>query len=234
MPLAKQSFVRAAQVDAAGLPNLSTRLVKVSFGLNYDLQVLGTDRADDQLAVEIAQRRQREPLGFDETRGALVPEKRYEYRRLFFNLDTKAHVASTPGAKRDLSVFLELLRRCGATEMEFSDLVVDLLPWAESLLKLYETAQLGGLVLDQFYAEPRLIGRFSAKTVDNRLDLKALANAPGKLRSLRLGFFYEGLRRSVEARFDGVLSVTSNDEDDLPAFLAEQQKLYLKHATGSE
>jgi hypothetical protein len=101
------------------------------------------------------------------------------------------------------------------------------------MAKLYDTAQLAQLVLDMYYAEPKLIGRYSAKTVDNRLDPKLLSETGGHIRSLRMGFFHEGVRRTVELRADTVLSCTSSDEDDLELFFKQQRELALKYSSAA-
>ena len=147
------------------------------------------------------------------------------------------HVVATielaPGKREQyLALFAELLKRCGAGGVEIGEVKVDLIAWAREFIKLYETAQLGQLVLDRFYAEPKLTGRFTAKTVDNRIDLKAVEEAPGYLKSIRFSFYNYDARRSVEVRDDGVLSAGSSDDEELEQFFGEMARLYLKHAAG--
>ena len=229
MPTLKASYGRLKGFDPASLPALATRLAKVRFDMSSDTQVIGTDRGPGRLSVELALRREREGLAYDDAKGALVVHKGYEYARRYFTLEAESAVASTPGGRRDLTLFTELLKRCGAGGVELLDLRCDMAAWARDFLHLYDSAQLGGLVIDNYYAEPKLMGRYAAKTVDNRIDLKLIGELAGKLRSIRFSFFYEGLRRSAEARVDGVLSVSSSDEEDVASFFGEQQRLYLKH-----
>lgn len=226
----KSTFARLKGVDPSGLEAAATRLRKIAFGLNSEEQVLGVDVDGARLTVETAVRRQRDVPVFDELKRKLSTEKRYEYRRLLLSLDAKAGIASTPGARRDLALLTELLKRAGLGGAELGDLQIDILAWARALLKMYDTAQLGQLVLDRFYAEPKLIGRFSAKSVDNRIDFGALEELAGNLRSVRFSFFHYDARRTVEARADGVLSVGSSDDEELEHFFAEQTALLLKHA----
>lgn len=230
MPVLKNTFARLGGFDAAQLQPTATRLRKIVFDINSEEQVLGIDVEGNRLSAEIAVRRQREVPVFNELKKALISEKRYEYRSLLFSLDAASGIISTAGARRDLTLFTELLKRSGAGGVELSDLKADLIAWSRAFLKLYDTAQLGQLVLDRFYAEPRLTGRFTAKTVDNRIDLKAVEEAPGHLKSIRFSFYHYDARRSVEARDDGVLSVSTSDDEDLGHFFAEMSKLYLKHA----
>lgn len=230
MPALKNTFARLSGFEAAQLTSTATRLRKIVFDINSEEQVLGVDVEGERLSAEVAVRRQRDVPVFNELKKALISEKRYEYRSLLFNLDSAGGIASTAGARRDLNLFAELLKRSGAGGVELADLKADLLAWSKAFLKLYDTAQLGQLVLDRFYAEPRLTGRFTAKTVDNRIDLKAVEEAPGYLKSIRFSFYHYDARRSVEARDDGVLSVASSDDEDLAHFFGEMSQLYLKHA----
>jgi hypothetical protein len=232
MPLRKASFIRLSGVDAGQIQALASRLPKLAFGFDSDMQVLGVDKTPTTLAVEIVIRREREALVFDPGANSFGNEKRYEYRRHFFTLDAAAAIAETPGAKRDFNLLTEALRRAGASGAELAPLEADVTAWAREMAKLYETAQLAQLVLDMYYAEPRLIGRYSAKTVDNRLDPALLKEPGGHVRSLRMGFFHEAVRRTVELRADAVLSCTSADEDDLGVFFSEQRGLALKHSFG--
>jgi len=233
MPALKNTFARLSGFDAAQLQSTASRLTKIAFGINSEEQVLGVDVEGNRLTAEIAVRRQREVPVFNELKKALISEKRYEYRSLMCSLDSASGIVSTAGARRDLNLFAELLKRCGAGGVELGELKADLIAWSRAFLKLYDTAQLGQLVLDHFYAEPRLTGRFTAKTVDNRIDLKAVEEAPGHLKSIRFSFYHYDARRSVEARDDGVLTVSSSDDEDLEHFFGEMAKLYLKH-TGSD
>lgn len=234
MPALKTAYAQLKGLDASQLAQLSTGLAKVNFGLNSDLQVIGVDRNPARLTAEVAIRRKRQVQTYDETRGALVAEERYEYRRYLFTADAEAGVISTTGASRDLPTFVELLGRAGAPGAELAALQVDLVSWANALLKHHDTAQVAQVTIDSFYAEPKLIGRFSAKSVDNRLDPKQLEELGGSLRSIRFAFFHQGVRRSVEARGNAVLSLTSADEEDLAEFNTEQERLLLKHAKPRE
>ena len=227
--------MRLKGVESGALQALSTRLAKVRFDMNSDSQVIGVDRHPDKLTVEIALRREREGLAFDDAKSTLVAQKGYEYSRRLLTLDAAAGIGCTPNSKRDLAQFAELLKKCGAPQAEFLPLLVDLAAWTREFLRYSnDTAQLAQVIVDSFYAEPKLIGRFAAKTVDNRLELKLLTELAGKLRSIRLSYFYEGVRRTVEARADGVLSCTSTAEEDLEGFFDEQTRLYLKFAVALE
>jgi hypothetical protein len=234
MPLRKASFIQFHGVAAGQVQNLAGRLPKVAFGFDCDLQVLGVDRERDRLTAEIVVRREREALAFDPAANAFSSEKRYEYRRHYFTLDAASGIAETPGGKRDFNLFAEAFKRAGVTNVELAPLAADVSAWAREMAKLYDTAQLAQLVLDMYYAEPKLIGRYSAKTVDNRLDPALLKEPGGAVRSLRLGFFYEGVRRTVELRADAVLVCSSADEDDLTVFFGEQRALALKYSTVQE
>lgn len=231
MPQLKASFIRMSGVSAGQVQSLGAQLLKLSFGFDSDMQVLGADRERDSLSAEIVLRRERETLSYDPQANAFGTEKRYEYRRHMFTLNAQSGIAQTPGAKRDFTLFADALKRAGATGVELQPLETDVTAWARDMAKLYDTAQLAQLVLDMYYAEPKLIGRYSAKTVDNRLDPALLKEPGGHIRSLRLGFFHEGVRRTVELRADAVLSCTSGDEDDLEMFFKEQQMLALKYST---
>lgn len=230
MPNAKTCFARLKGVEAGQLQALASRLQKISFDINCEYKVIGLDREFPRLGLDVVHRRPRRVRRYDDAEGKVVQEERNEDKIHEFTLDAEAHVASTPGGKRDFAILLDLLKRCGAGGAEVVDVMVQLAPWAREIVKMYDSAQLGSLVLDSLYLEPRLIGRYSAKTVDNRLDLKFLDENAGKLRSIRLGFFVEGMRRSVEARGDGVVTVSSSDMDDLEHFAGEQHKLLLKFA----
>jgi hypothetical protein len=231
MPLRKASFIRLTGVDPGQVQGLASRLPKLAFGFDSDLQVLGVDKTPATLAVELVLRREREALVFDAGANQFASEKRYEYRRHYFHLDAAGAIAETPGAKRDFGLLAEALRRAGAGGVELAPLEADVTAWGRAMAKLYDTAQLAQLVLDMYYAEPKLIGRYSAKTVDNRLDPALLREPGGHVRSLRLGFFHEGVRRTVELRADAVLACSSSDEDDLELFFKQQRELLLQHAS---
>jgi hypothetical protein len=230
----KACFARLEGVDPASLTSLKQRLPKITFDANNDVQVTGVDVRSGALSFEAALRKKVEVPEFSADKNALVTAEAYTYRRLLFTIEPASGVISTPGAKRDFNLGVELLKRAGAGNAEVSELRLDLLSWARGLLKMYDDAQLNNIVLDAFYAEPKLIGRYSAKSVDNRLELKQLDDISGQLRSLRYGFFYYGVRRSVEARVDSVISVSSGEEDDLEHFFAEQAKLLLEHSKGKQ
>lgn len=230
MPLLKTSFTALKGLDAGQMQPLAARLAKVTFGINSEIKVIGLDRDFPRLALDLVRRVARRVTRFDDNQNKLVSEERNEDRVFHFALDAQAGSASTPGARRDFNYLQVALRACGAGQVEFPELRVDLFPWVKDLLKIYEAAQLAQCVVDNYYVEPRLIGRYSAKTVDNRLEMKFLEEHAGRLRSIRLGFFVEGMRRTVEARADAVISLTSSDEDDLEHFADQQRKLFLKHA----
>jgi hypothetical protein len=234
MAQSKASFARLKGVEAGALQTLSTRLHKISFDINCEYKVIALDRAFPRLGLDVVQRRPRRVRRYDDAQGKVVQEERSEDRLHYFLLDAAAGVASTTGGRRDLSILLELLKRAGAGAAEIQPLAVELLPWLKELIKMYDAPQLGHLVVDNMFVEPRMLGRYTAKTLDNRLDLKFLEENAAKLRALKLGFFVEGLRRSVEARQDGVITVSSVDLDDLEHFAQEQHKLFLKHAAVPE
>jgi hypothetical protein len=231
MPARKASFIALNGVPAGAVQSLGSQLLKLSFGFDSDMQVLGVDKGRDSLTAEIVMRRERETLNFDPQANAFSTEKRYEYRRHLFTLDAASGIAETPGARRDFALFADALKRSGSGGVDLEPLVTDVGAWAREMSKLYDTAQLAQLVLDMYYAEPKLIGRYSAKTVDNRLDPNLLQEPGGAIRSLRIGFFHEGARRTVELRADAVLSCTSGDEDDLEVFFKEQRTLALKYSS---
>ena len=226
----KACFAKLAGVDAPSLTSLSQRLPKITFDANNDVQITGVDHRAAILSFEAAVRKKATVTSFDAGQNAVVTREDFAYRSVRFTIDAAQHVLSTPGAKRDFTLAVELLKRAGTGQAEVSDLAVDLQVWARGLTKMYEDAQLNNLVLDHFYSEPKLIGRYSAKSVDNRLELKQLDDVSGQLRSLRYSFFHYGVRRSVEARADAVLSVTTGEEDDLEHFFNEQTKLLLGSA----
>jgi hypothetical protein len=230
MPQLKSSFARLSHVDPSQLESLAQRLRRVDFELGEGHRVLAVDRKPPQLTVQVVARRLRDLRHFDEAGGKFVSERGPVDRELYFNIDFNTRIVATPGGKRDFGTLIELLRRAGGgRDLEVEPLVVDLSSWVKALLKMYETAQLGQLVLDSLFVEPRLIGRYSAKSVDNRLDLDYVEKVAGQLRSLRLGFYHEGSRRSVEARTDATLSISSSDEEDAEHFFDEQRQLLLSH-----
>jgi len=104
------SFMRLKGVESGALQALSTRLAKVRFDMNSDSQVIGVDRHPDKLTVEIALRREREGLAFDDAKSTLVAQKGYEYSRRLLTLDAAAGIGCTPNSKRDLAQFAELLK----------------------------------------------------------------------------------------------------------------------------
>jgi hypothetical protein len=234
MATERTAFARLKGLDSTRLVQVAGRLAKVTFGLNSDMRVFGLHRQPPPFTLNVVQRRPRKVTRFDDEQGKLVTEERIEDRLYSFAIDAVAGIVSTPGGRRDLSVLLALLKTCGATDAELLDLGVELLPWVKEFTRMHEHAQLGQVVVDQFFVEPRLIGRFSAKTADNRIDMKFLEEHGSRLRSIRLSFFEEGLRKSVEARSDGVIAVSSSDEDELEHFTEQQHKLFLKHSAPRE
>ncbi|MCH7472095.1 hypothetical protein IIA79_03985 [bacterium] len=231
MPLIKATFARAASIDPAQFHSLALRLEKISFELGQGVKVIAVDKDYPLLTVQAVVRGEREVRRFDDQQGKMVTEPSTVDREYYFYLDMDKGVAETPGGKRSLAIFADLLRRAGAGgELELTPMFVDVAAWARAMLKMHESAELGRLVIDNFYAEPKLIGRYSAKTVDNRLDLESLQGLGGNLHSIRLDFFEAGARRTVEARTDGVLTVTCADEDEAKEFAAGQRKLYLQHS----
>lgn len=234
MPNAKTCFARLKGVEAGQLQALALRLSKISFDLNCEYKVIGLDRDFPRLSLDVVARRLRTIRRFDDAQGKVVQEERNEDRIYEFTLDAEKGMASTPGGRRDFTILLDVLKRAGAGNAELLGLLVELLPWTREIVKMYDSAQLGNLVIDSMFIEPRLIGRYSAKTVDNRLDLKFIEENAGKLKSIRLKFFVEGMLRGVEARADGVLVTSSSDLDDLEHFTQEMHKVFLKHAEAAE
>jgi len=236
MPMLKRSYCRLDGVEPAAIQTLATRLRKLTFSVNSDMQTLGVDTGKDTLGVEFAVRRKQSGQVFSEAEQKFVSATGYDYKRLYFEIDSRAGTASTPGAFRDFSMLAAALKGAGATGAEAHALQVDVAGWARDLLKRHDSAQLAGIVLDDFFSEgqQKLIGRYSAKSVDNRLEPGMLKPETGSLKSLRLTYFEEGIRKSVEVRAGGVLSLTSSDEEELAPFLAEQGKLMLNHSSLAE
>ena len=235
MPILKTSFARIRGIGEGQLSALASRLKKVTFANHNGVQVVGLDPERDSINVELVLRSEREGRRFDDSEGKLVTEKRFEDKILYFTLDARNGVISTPQGKRDLAMFVDLLKQCGSGQgTEMVEVSVDVAAWTEAMIKMYDSAQLGNVTFEQFYVEPKMIGRFSAKTVDNRLQLEHLKDQPGRIRSLKLSFFHDGVRRSTEARADGVLTVSSGDEEDLEHFYREQRQLFLGHAGAKE
>jgi hypothetical protein len=233
MPLSKLTFARLVPLDPSQATSLAQRLPRTAFEHGQGTKVIAVDRRGERLSVQLVNRRLREGQRYNEAENKMVAEQIANDREVFFNIDFAGGMAETPGSRRDFTLLLDAFKRSGAgTELEAQPIVVDIFPWAKEVLKMYETAQLANLVIDNYYVEPRLIGRYSAKAVDNRIDLAYLEEKAASLRSLRLGFFHEGLRRSVEARADGVLAVSSGEEEDLEHFVSEQRQILLKHSAG--
>lgn len=233
MPLSKLCFARVSPLNVAQASSLAQRLPKLAFEQGQGSRVIGVDRAGDRLSLELVTRRLREGRRYDETSNKMVSEPVAVDRSVYFSVDFSNGLSETSGGRRDYALLIDALQRAGAGgEMEAQPLVLDLNPWCKELLRMYENAQLNGMVVDGFFVEPRLIGRYSAKTMDNRVDFEFIEQKAASLRSLRLSFFAEGLRRSVEARTDGVLAVQSGEEEDLEDFLNEQRKLFIKHCAG--
>lgn len=230
MPQLKSSFARLTHTDPAQLEPLVQRLRKIGFELGEGHRVIGIDRRPPEFTMQVVMRRLREARHFDEAQDKFVAENVPVDRELYFNVDLRTGLAGTPGGKRDFAVLIELLKRAGAgRDLEAHPLVIDVHGWLLELLKMYETAQLAQVVIDSLFVEPRMIGRYSAKSVDNRLDLDYIQRVAGQLRSIRLGLFHDGVRRTVEARTDGTLVITSSDEEDAEHFFSEQRQVLLSH-----
>lgn len=226
----KSSFARLSHSDPSQLESYANRLKRVNFELGEGHRVLVVDRQPPQLTVQLVARRLKDVRHFDEAENKFLSERSPIDREMFFSIDLQSRIMATPGGKRDFGVVIELLRKTGGgSHLEAQPLIIDLAGWSKALLKMYETAQLGQLIVDSLFQEPRLIGRYSAKSVDNRIDLGYIERVAGQLRSVRLGFFHEGSRRTVEARSDATLLVNSNDEEDAEHFYEEQRQLLLRH-----
>lgn len=231
----KGTFARMYGLDAGQLQALAKRLERITFSdENSAEQVLSAHPEPNRLSIEAATRRKRDVTIYDPDSGNLSSEERFEYRRLLFQLDTEKQVVSTPGARRDFKTLADLLKRCGIEGFEHEEFVVDVLGWARELLKMYDTAQLENMVIADYYTEPKLLGRYQAKSMDNRIDLAVIPDMPGRLKSIKFKFYHYQERRSVEARADGVVSVTSTEDDELGYFYDEQARLMLKHAEVAE
>jgi hypothetical protein len=238
MPAIKAAFARVSGVSPTQHESLGARLPKIGFQYGEGLKVTAVDREParrgegPRLVIEAVQRTLRDARRFDDGQNKIVSERVAADRILTFDLDLESGIARTPGGFRDMRALTELLRQAGGgKDVEEQRIAVDLLAWVKETSKLYETAQLSQVVVDGLFIEPRLIGRYIAKSVDNRLDLAYLQEVAGQLRSLRLGFFHEGVRRGVEARVDGVLSISSSDEEDAGEFFDEQRRVMLSHST---
>ena len=110
---------------------------------------------------------------------------------------------------------------------------VDIARWGKLWRERVPSAQLAEIVFEMFYFAPGLIGRFTAKTVDNRLNPALFDGSNGTISLLRVGYFADGIRRTAELRntarningkqLYAVLTVTSAaDAEDAAEFLAEQ------------
>ncbi len=209
------------------LANLALRLKLVQFGMERDWQTLGVDVTPSSLSVELLWRKECERIEYDATGNKAIVVKSYKYALRAFTIDAARGYISTPNAHRDLGrFFADVLQPLVAPNASLSLPHIDLSAWARAFIsQVADHAQLGNIVLDQFYAEPKLLGRYGAKAIDNRLDLNALADK--KLRSLKLAFYEEGAKRSVEARTDGVLTCTGGDAEALEHFMDAQTRLYI-------
>lgn len=233
MPMLKRSYCRLDGVEPGAIQTIATRLRKLAFSVNSDMQTLGVDTGKDTLGVEFAVRRKQSGQVYSEAEQKFVSATGYDYKRLYFEIDAKAGIASTPGAYRDFSLLAAALKSVGASNVEAQALHIDVAGWAKELLKHHDSAQLAAIVLDDFYSEDqqKLIGRYSAKSVDNRLEPAMLKPQTGNLKSLRLSFFDAGVRKSVEVRANGVLSLTCSDEEELAPFLEQQSRLMLERSS---
>lgn len=226
MPQIKTTFARLRGLEEGQLQALASRLSEVNFAKNPGLQVVGVDRDYPALSFELVQRTEKEYRQYDDDEKKLVVSKRFNDRVLFCTIDVKKQLIHTPQGRRDLGLFAELLKQCGAGyEMELIELECDVIGWAREMVKMYDTAQLGLASYEHFFVEPKMIGKYQTKTVDNQLNLDAISQQPGRVKSLRVSFFFEGTKRSAELRRDGVLMVSSGDEEDLEHFWAEMLSL---------
>jgi len=241
MPICKGSFA-TFPAYSGDIINIAARLRNVDFEFGEGIKCIAADRnrtwiagAAAVLECEIVQRKAVETIKYDDAESKLLTVKTVREKVNTFRYDPATGIAETAGSFRDFAIFAEAMQRSGAgKDFEPRPMLVDMLAWVQAVVAMYPTAQLGRVVVDNLYVEPRCIGQYSAKTVDNRLDMAYLETVAGQIRSIKLAFFDEGCRCSIEATAKATLTVTSSDEEDVDHLFIEQRAVMLEHSTGGE
>jgi hypothetical protein len=106
---------------------------------------------------------------------------------------------------------------------------INLLDWLKASLMLHATSQLGSITISGL-RDDNFVGKFDAKSIEHRIDMDYIIEHADGLRSVRLGWFDNGLRCSVTATSGGKLECSCRDEEYLPELFDIQRRLYLSYA----
>lgn len=231
MPSMKQTHCRLSTTDASTAKGYGNKLRRLRLVDGEGLQVVAIDNVGTpDLALDVVERKVKYLRRLDPATGKVSDVKENVDREFSVTVDLGTGLCTTPGGKRNLKLLVEMLQACGASEeLTLYPVIIDLVAFVRSILARIDGPQLGTLTLDNLYVGKQLIGRFSAKSIDHRVDLTYLESVAGQIKGIKLGWFEDGAKRTVEVRSDGTLTAGVGKDEDPEDFFEAMLTLMFRH-----
>jgi hypothetical protein len=214
---------------------LAQRLMAVSFSQTCDYKVLGYDALRGGVDFDMVYRRvKREESYNDETR-VMATREVITDKLITFGVYSNYLKMPSYSTTRHIHAVLKQARYLDS-EYQIAPFDADLVKFTREVTQL-DGVQQGRIVLDNVHIEPKLHGVYSATTVDNRVNMQFIEENRARIKSIKLAWFDEGVKISVDASNNGRLSVSCGDEDSLADVAEEQGAKYLSccvSCTGAE
>lgn len=204
---------------------LAQRLMAVSFSQTSDYKVLGYDAMRGGIDVDMVYRRVKSVESFNDETRALETHEATADKLITFGVYNNYLKMPSCSTARHIHAVLKQARYLDS-EYQIAPFDVDLVKFTREITRL-DGVQQGRMVLGNIYLEPRLNGVYSATTVDNRVNLQFIEENRARIKSIKLAWFDEGVKISVDASNNGRLVVSCADEDSLADVAEEQGALYL-------
>jgi hypothetical protein len=209
MPLLKRTFAHLS-IDQ---PRFKAALPNVKFAAGCNLNVVNLSDGADEFSFTLVVRKETDFPRLLDGKRVIETINKDRFRDVTLHLDGTLELQST----RDMKLIWALVTRCGFSDLEVSGggRDVHLLKWAKEIMEAHEFVQLGGVQIDGMRVDPTLMGRYTAKTIDNRVVMSFLEENQRNLSSVKLAWFDMGLKQTLTAHQNGTLEATCKDSEEL-------------------
>jgi hypothetical protein len=185
------------------------------------------DATADSLEFEILRRWTKPVRTWVDETGEFSLENQQQEKLLEFKLrDGIMQMPST----RSIKQLAQVMAGNGLADVPLALVNINLVDWLKATLMAHDGSQLGGLTLHGFPADNQLMGKFDAKSFDNRVHMDYISVHAHQLTSVKIGWFDDGIKHSVQVSANGKLECGCKDPDMLLDHYDRERKLMLKYA----
>jgi hypothetical protein len=222
MPIIKQAYCHFSAPAAKVLEKLPLLEINPS---NQEYTYLSRDHDGDNLGIEILHRQKIVSNLWNDEQRKFNPREIIREKLLAFNIrDGFVELPSTRAAKH----FAAVMGYIGMAAYIIMPVEVNLLNWLKSSLMLHSSSRLRNVIINGVRDES-FIGKFDAKTVDKRIDMNYILEHAYGLRSIKIGWFDDGMKCGVTASQNGKLECCCRDYDMLVDLFDRERRLLLQH-----